>query len=318
MKFTLSFKQLAALSLFTLGTHQQSVSTDELRHYARFTGIAYCPSTAISTLQCNICNFDSKVMVHQVFDPNGDFQAYVATDPAKRAIVVTFRGTLTINNMATNLNLGTSAGSQGFSSAYPNARVHSGFVAYYNTLQSQLGAKVSELLKSNPGYEVVFTGHSQGGAIATIAALDSKSTYLKSTPVSLITFGEPRIGNQEFVNALAKAGFKKSYRVTHAKDPVPQVPLRDENLNVFPPFIRVAPLSYVHRKNEIFIEPGQKSIKQCNDGQGEDPNCSLGQYNLAPSSAFLLTQQFANNVMPYHLNYLGIPQAGLGLGCEPN
>ena len=95
----------AIISLFGISTQQQSVSVDELKHYARFTGIAYCPSGLISSLKCNICDFGSNVTVHQVFHPDGDFQHYVSTDSAKKTVVVTFRGTLTVNNMFTNLNL---------------------------------------------------------------------------------------------------------------------------------------------------------------------------------------------------------------------
>jgi len=84
----------------------------------------------------------------------------------------------------------------------------------------------STLLKE---YSVIFTGHSLGGAIATIAALDysiaSKLVfpYFKHTAPILYTFGAPRVGNAELGKALDFFNVKP-FRIVNKSDLVAHVP----------------------------------------------------------------------------------------------
>ena len=64
-------------------------------------------------------------------------------------------------------------------------------------------------------------GHSLGGALATLTASWLKSTY--GIPVTIYTFGAPRVGNSAFATHVES--FIPSYRVTHGMDPVPWIPL---------------------------------------------------------------------------------------------
>ena len=61
------------------------------------------------------------------------------------------------------------------------------------------------------------TGHSLGAAMATIAA-----SRMQSKVTALVTFGSPRVGNQEFVNSLNVT----HYRVQNNCDDVTKVPFR--------------------------------------------------------------------------------------------
>ena len=49
---------------------------------------------------------------------------------------------------------------------------------------------------ANPVKSIIVTGHSLGGAIATLAGLDLKRKY--GYKVTLINFGSPRVGNEAF------------------------------------------------------------------------------------------------------------------------
>jgi hypothetical protein len=71
----------------------------------------------------------------------------------------------------------------------------------YNEFNNDWAA-VSGAIRRNlkAGYQIVVTGHSQGGAIATIASLAVKSTF-KAAPY-LITFGSPRVGDEQFKNVV--------------------------------------------------------------------------------------------------------------------
>ena len=89
---------------------------------------------------------------------------------------------------------------------------------------------------------ITVTGHSLGGALASIAAYDVGLRLSSTAPgsirdklakegvkirdnihVSAITFASPRVGNPDFKAAVKKAGVKM-LRVVNYRDVVPQVP----------------------------------------------------------------------------------------------
>lgn len=69
---------------------------------------------------------------------------------------------------------------------------------------------------------VIFTGHSKGGACATLAALRYWLAYRK--PVECVTFGAPRAGSASFCTAIADSGVSLT-RFENSGDLVPHVPL---------------------------------------------------------------------------------------------
>jgi len=87
----------------------------------------------------------------------------------------------------------------------------------YDKVRFQIISRVSYFYHAYPYPKVIVTGHSLGGAIATLAAAElAKSGY----NVDLITFGSPRVGNNlfaEYVNDLVSSS---NYRVTYKNDVV--------------------------------------------------------------------------------------------------
>lgn len=74
--------------------------------------------------------------------------------------------------------------------------------------------------------KVAFTGHSLGGALATLAAIDF--TSLQSVyPVEIVTFGKPRVGNFEFAY-FVNSKIKENFRVINKSDPIPHTPFFDQ------------------------------------------------------------------------------------------
>lgn len=69
--------------------------------------------------------------------------------------------------------------------------------------------------------EVFVTGHSLGGAMATLAALDLHFEIRR--PVFLLTTGAPRAGNAAFAS-LVERRLRDPVRVVHHLDPIPRVP----------------------------------------------------------------------------------------------
>ncbi|OSX70932.1 hypothetical protein BU14_0626s0001, partial [Porphyra umbilicalis] len=89
--------------------------------------------------------------------------------------------------------------------------VHFGFLRGYASVREPLLAELSALTGGLGGdWEVYYTGHSLGGALATLAAADVRARHPASRAV-LVSFGQPKVGNGAFraaVNALLPAAFR--------------------------------------------------------------------------------------------------------------
>ncbi|GMR33359.1 hypothetical protein PMAYCL1PPCAC_03554, partial [Pristionchus mayeri] len=72
-------------------------------------------------------------------------------------------------------------------------------------------------------HRVLFTGHSIGGAFATLAAVKTHVKRLRPPhEISLITFGAPRVGDAVFAHVAEVIW--DSWRVVNGSDPVPHHP----------------------------------------------------------------------------------------------
>lgn len=96
-------------------------------------------------------------------------------------------------------------------------RVHRGFKREVDDLWPRLEKAL--IVNEKPLW---FTGHSLGGAMASICAGRCKRSYIKSNPRALFTFGSPRIGNKAYVNHTKM----EWYRWVNNNDIVPRVPPR--------------------------------------------------------------------------------------------
>jgi triacylglycerol lipase len=74
-------------------------------------------------------------------------------------------------------------------------KVHSGFKQEVDDLWPEL----EEALVSNEN-TLWFTGHSLGGAMATISAGRCFLSHIESMPAGLFTYGSPRVGDKRYVN----------------------------------------------------------------------------------------------------------------------
>ena len=74
----------------------------------------------------------------------------------------------------------------------------------------------------HPEYKIHITGHSKGGTLATLTAVDLYMTHDLPNiekKVHLITFGTPRVGNREWAAWLDGIPFAEAIRVIHQNDP---------------------------------------------------------------------------------------------------
>ncbi|CAI5468465.1 unnamed protein product [Closterium sp. Yama58-4] len=161
-----------------------------------------------------------------IVEPTAQLQAYVGWDPQSHLIIVAFRGTCTssLRNWIADLE------ALPRSLSYPglrHARVHRGFYSAYHftRLRPSVVHAVLFLMTILPGsFRVAFTGHSLGGALATLSALDLQVSYdLPSSDIRVVTFGSPRVGNAAFATYFRQK-VPGSTRVTNWKDLVPHLP----------------------------------------------------------------------------------------------
>ncbi|PHH61792.1 hypothetical protein CDD81_7956 [Ophiocordyceps australis] len=140
---------------------------------------------------------------------------YVAIDHRHREIVLSFRGSNNARNYIANLEFVFSD-----CNLAPNCLIHSGFLSAWQEVSSLVSNAIANLRSRNPSYSISITGHSLGGALATIAAAYlSRDTHI--TP-SVFTYGSPRAGNAVFAAYAQRAA--RNWRVTHADDPVSRLP----------------------------------------------------------------------------------------------
>ena len=107
---------------------------------------------------------------------------------------------------------------------FDNSLVHAGFMRIYEAVRSRIHEKVNHYLLNNKLTKIVCTGHSLFGAVATIIATDVAMNIDHDLPVSCVTFGSPRVGNNRFAELFNNTIFE-SFRCVYRKDPVTFSPL---------------------------------------------------------------------------------------------
>ncbi|MEL7316413.1 MAG: lipase family protein, partial [Cyanobacteria bacterium J06559_3] len=105
--------------------------------------------------------------------------------------------------------------------ASTDVRFHRGFMAAYFSVRDRLLTEI----RKYPNCTLTVTGHSLGGAVAKIAALDLQYNITQHTgqPIQVFTFGAPRVGNQALVESFIRR-VPNSYRFVFGWDIVTYIP----------------------------------------------------------------------------------------------
>jgi hypothetical protein len=106
------------------------------------------------------------------------------------------------------------------------AKVHRGFLKAFQSLIPTQGGEYEtfeEIIRQIKGKDIWLTGHSLGGALASVAA--GYLMYLDIPIAGLYTFGAPRIGNRSHRNYMNQKLTYKCWRFANNHDPVADVPL---------------------------------------------------------------------------------------------
>ncbi|KAF3580452.1 hypothetical protein DY000_02033150 [Brassica cretica] len=166
-----------------------------------------------------------------------DTQVAIWRDARRKRLVIAFRGTeqtkwkdLQTDLMLVPVGLNPERIGGDFKE---EVQVHSGFLSAYDSVR----IRIISLLKMAIGYiddvaehedkwHVYVTGHSLGGALATLLAIELASSQLAkrgAITVTMYNFGSPRVGNKKFADVYNQK-VKDSWRVVNHRDIIPTVP----------------------------------------------------------------------------------------------
>lgn len=216
---------------------------DQLDFFSQYSAAAYClgnnnsPNTKITCPQGNCARVEAantSTLTEFENSIKSDITGFVATDTTNKLIVLSFRGSRSVRNWLTNVQFpviptticATCASSIGFWSSWLEAQTN--VLSAIKTAQAQY-----------PTFKVVATGHSLGGALASLAAGVLRA---QGTTVDLYTYGAPKVGLQGLADYISGTSMGLNYRVTHKNDPVPKLP--------------PALLGYRHTSPEYYITTG--------------------------------------------------------------
>lgn len=166
---------------------------------------------------------------------------------AHYTVIISFRGTEGVfDDWLTNLDVRTiDCDDVSYPCSIPDddddssGKVHAGFFREYEAVRPLIQRVLSRIyLRPNAGLHdvtILFTGHSQGGAIATLAELEAGSWFkeMPSVEVGGVTFGAPRVGFGHFAEMHERlVGTSFHWRVEADHDPVVTVPPVYEHVGI--------------------------------------------------------------------------------------
>ena len=152
-----------------------------------------------------------------VFLSNRETNAQAYAWVQSNVLHIVFRGTKETSDVLVDLDLLRSP-------LYPDSNIfiHDGFLRQFRSLESH----IFDIIVANFRHVDVihFSGHSLGGALATLASAYFGNFYDQKYKIICHSIGSPRVGNLYFA-ILAKERVHEMIRITAEKDPVPLLPM---------------------------------------------------------------------------------------------
>ncbi|XXG89195.1 hypothetical protein AAC387_Pa12g1259 [Persea americana] len=170
----------------------------------------------------------------------------------RRDIIVTFRGTITNTEWIANFMSSLTPARLDPNDQRPDVKVESGFLSLYTSDDStckfgngscreQLLSEVSRLITQYKDEEVSITmaGHSMGSSLGLLLAYDiaelglNRHESMEAIPITVFSFGGPRVGNSSFKERCEELGVKV-LRIVNVNDPITKLPgvFLNENFRV--------------------------------------------------------------------------------------
>jgi triacylglycerol lipase len=162
-------------------------------------------------------------------------------------IVIAFRGTTSTADTISDLIA--------IQIPYPwvpnGGKTHCGFTEIYATARQQI---LTALSKCSNNKKLLITGHSLGGALAVLCALDLAYNTKFKTP-SVYTYGAPRVGDPTFA-----AAYNRKIAINH------RLAIESDLIPLIPPPIYKTPRSkvflYLHVKGGMYLHYISNSLSK--------------------------------------------------------
>ena len=180
----------------------KAIEWEIVRHFAELSSLVYLDDFVPRLLGANYRQVEKVVVGNDVI--------LVARNAVR--VVIVFRGSDDVEDWIDNLDATSE-----FSEVVGN--VHGGILEAWDDCKLSVRSALDNVYST--GVPVILGGHSKGGAMAQIAAIELFSEYLVR---GVVSFGSPRVGKADF----CKRGRKFldfHYAIVNGADPVPWLPL---------------------------------------------------------------------------------------------
>jgi len=148
-------------------------------------------------------------------------------------------------------------------------RVHSGFKAAYESVWESLMTVVNSITNWSADWTIYVTGHSLGGAIATLCAFEyanRKNAAGEGPTVVMVNFGAPRVGNNEFSRAYSRT-VPISYRVVNGLDIIHKLPFFLKHVKHETMFLQDGAM-VIDKHSRFWLEPEETETPEKLDRHG--------------------------------------------------
>lgn len=254
--------------LCTSTTQNQAILIDRM---------SYCTSTQLVTR-----HFSTDQEFVGVFDPvsKASSQVVVLIDHEEDAILVGFRGTLsTVQQWASDLDTVHSRWLGG------KGKVHAGFKKRFAEIYQPTLHLLKKARSIVPNADIIMSGHSMGGAVATLMASALKHEQSSTLhPDWVYTFGSPRVGDKTFAQYVDSQYGERLVRVMNEWDMVTDLPPKGFGF---------------HHTGLLHLCKTGTDACQVKSRMSENPGGAL--------TSFKRVVETAKNVKKCHLTYVGFP-----------
>ncbi len=212
--------------------HQTSFNWQTALSMAMASELAYRPASAIESVARGDWRFDECRFIER----NHIACFVVRTDSA---ILVSFRGTDSLAYWLSGLDVDSS-----LSTNYGS--VHRGFVEAFRSIAPEV---VDTIQQFKPRRKLILlTGHSLGAAVAAIAACEVAKAI---TVNAIYTFGQPRVGDVQTVDFVARKYPSSFHRFVFADDIVTRLP---------PDYLHVGQLYHFDTNGLLLSSPSEAAV----------------------------------------------------------
>lgn len=166
--------------------------------------------------------------LHRFYDEINGTQVGITINHKEKRIILVFRGSDELKDWLKNILFCKKQ----MPKIDENIYIHVGFYRclFYNKLYNRLVAEINNLYLHNKDYDLYITGHSLGGALATLFGyfLSYNNTFNNNKNnngnINVVSFASPRLGNKKWVNDFNNRKNIKHIRIVNNHDIVTSIP----------------------------------------------------------------------------------------------